>query len=33
MQRYSRPEAFVELLDEAGVDYGVIMAEEAPIAC
>ncbi len=31
MQRYSRPEAFVEMLDEAGVDYGVIMAEEAPI--
>ncbi len=31
MQRYSRPEALVELLDEAGVDYGVVMAEEAPI--
>ena len=31
LETYSRPEAFVGLLDEAGIDYAVILAELAPI--
>ena len=31
LQTYSSPEAFVELMDEAGIDYAVILAELAPI--
>ena len=31
IQTYSSPEAFVQLMDEAGIDYAVILAELAPI--
>ena len=31
LQTYSAPEAFVDLMDEAGIDYAVILAELAPI--
>lgn len=31
LETYSSPEAFVGLLDEAGIDYAVILAELAPI--
>ena len=31
LETYSSPDAFVELLDEAGIDYAVILAELAPI--
>jgi len=31
LQTYSSPEAFVGLMDEAGIDYAVILAELAPI--
>ena len=31
LQTYSSPEAFVGLIDEAGIDYAVILAELAPI--
>ncbi|MDY0188522.1 MAG: amidohydrolase family protein [Syntrophus sp. (in: bacteria)] len=30
-RRYSDPEAFVDLLKESGIDYGVVMAELCPI--
>ena len=31
IQTYSSPEGFLELMDEAGIDYAVILAELAPI--
>ena len=31
LQTYAAPEAFIDLMDEAGVDYAVILAELAPI--
>ena len=31
LETYSSPEAFLELMDEAGIDYAVILAELAPI--
>lgn len=31
VQKYSSPEAFVDLMDHAGIDYAVILAELAPI--
>jgi len=31
LKTYSSPEAFIELMDQAGIDYAVILAELAPI--
>ncbi len=31
LETYSSPEAFLELMDQAGIDYAVILAELAPI--
>jgi len=31
IQTYSSPEAFLQLMDDAGIDYAVILAETAPI--
>src|SRR6266542_3214161 len=31
IQHYSSPEVFLELLDQSGIDYAVLLAELAPI--